>query len=90
MNDTIFTPSGLQQIGSTAQSIVAKASQFIQFALSQVVQLILSIALPLSLALLLMGVTLYFSHLNRRMGRDFIVLSVVLALLSQIFQVRSS
>ncbi|MDG6933171.1 MAG: hypothetical protein JRN68_00570 [Nitrososphaerota archaeon] len=75
------------QLGVTARSIVAAASGFIKFVLEQVVQLLLSIALPLSIAMLLLGITLYFTHLNRRMGRDFIVLSIVLALISQFFNI---
>lgn len=87
MNDTIFQQGMLQQMGSTAQNLVSTAIQLILFIIQQVVQMILKIAIPLSLFLFLIGLILYFSHLNRRMGRDFIVLSLALLIISQIVQI---
>jgi hypothetical protein len=72
------------QLGMTVRGIVAATSGFIKFVLRQDVQLLLIITLPLSVAMLLIGITLYFTHLNRRMSRHFIVLSMVLGLLSQL------
>jgi hypothetical protein len=86
VNESNFPPNGFLQINNTAQNIISFAIQTIEFVLREVVVVILRIALPLSLALFLFGLLLYFTHLNKRMGRDFIVLSLILILISQLIQ----
>lgn len=89
MNESILSLGGFLQINNTAQNIVSTVIQMIEFVLSQVALIILKIAIPLSLVLFLSGLLLYFSHLNRRMGRDFMVLSVILLLVSQLVHLES-
>jgi hypothetical protein len=86
VNESNFPLNGFLQVNNTAQNIISFAIQTIEFVLREVVLVILRVALPLSLALFLFGLLLYFTHLNRRMGRDFIVLSLILILISQLIQ----
>jgi hypothetical protein len=86
VNESNFPLNGFLQINNTAQNIISFTIQTIEFVLREVVLVILRVALPLSLALFLFGLLLYFTHLNRRMGRDFIVLSLILILISQLIQ----
>jgi hypothetical protein len=86
VNESNFPLNGFLQVNNTAQNIISFTIQTIEFVLREVVLVILRVALPLSLALFLFGLLLYFTHLNRRMGRDFIVLSLILILISQLIQ----
>jgi len=86
VNESIFPQNGFPQINNTPQNIISSIIQIIEFVLREVVLVILKVALPLSLALFLFGLLLYFTHLNRRMGRDFIVLSLILVLISELVQ----
>jgi len=86
VNESNFPLNGFLQVNNTAQNIISFAIQTIEFVLREVVLVILRVALPLSLALFLFGLLLYFTHLNRRMGRDFIVLSLILILIGQLIQ----
>ena len=86
MSGVPFDESGLQGLTDVAKNVVAGIAEFLKAILAQVAQLIVQISVPLALVLILTGSILYFSHLNRRLGRDFVILSVVLALVNQIFK----
>ena len=73
----------LDQIGGLAKEIVGTATQFVQQVLQGLTQLLVGVAVPLAVLSLLLGLILHFSHLNRRMGRDLVVLAVILAVVSQ-------
>jgi hypothetical protein len=86
MSGVPFDESGLQGLTDVAKSIVVGIADFLKAILAQITQLIVQISIPLALVLILTGSILYFSHLNRRLGRDFVILSIVLALVNQIFK----
>lgn len=86
MNETLFTDTGLRDLAELAKGAVTGISDFLRAILSQVSQLIVQISIPLAVTLLLTGAILYFSHLNRRLGRDFVLLSIILAIINQLFR----
>lgn len=69
-----------------AKNIIIGTADFLKAILAQIAQLIEEISIHLALVLILTGSTLYFSHLKRRLGRDFVTLSIILALVKQIFK----
>jgi hypothetical protein len=81
-----FSDSGLQGLTDLAKNIVTGIGDFLKVILAQIAQLVVQISIPLALVLLLTGSILYFSHLNRRLGRDFVILSIVLAIVDQVFK----
>jgi hypothetical protein len=86
MSGTPFDESGLQGLTDLAKNAVTDIADFLTAILTQVTQLIVQISIPLAIVLVLVGSILYFSHLNRRLGRDFVILSIILAVVSQIFK----
>jgi|GEM_PF-5047183 hypothetical protein len=86
MNETLFSGSELRDLADIAKDAVVGVGDFLKAVLGQVSTLIVQISMPLAVALLLCGVVLYFSHLNRRLGRDFVVLAIVLALINEVFR----
>jgi hypothetical protein len=86
MSGAQFDESGLQGLTDVAKNIVMGIADFLKAILAQMTQLIVQISIPLALVLILTGSILYFSHLNRRLGRDFVILSIVLAIVNQIFK----
>jgi hypothetical protein len=86
MSEAPFNESGLQGLSDLAKNAVAGIADFLKAVLEQVTLLIVQISIPLAVVLLLTGSILYFSHLNRRLGRDFVILSIILAIVNQIFK----
>ncbi len=69
-----------------AQNAVAGIAEFLKAILEEIISLVVQISIPLAVVLLLTGSILYFSHLNRRLGRDFVILSVILAIANQMLR----
>jgi len=69
-----------------AKSMVVGIADFLKVILAQITQLIAEISIPLTLVLILTGSILCFSQLNRRLSRDFVVLSMVLTIVNRIFK----
>ena len=86
MSGSPFNDTGLQGLTDLAKNVVAGIGDFLKAILAQITQLVVSISVPLALVLLLTGAILYFSHLNRRLGRDFVILSIVLAIVNEVFK----
>jgi hypothetical protein len=86
MSAAPFDESGLQGLSDLAKNAVAGIADFLKAILAQIISLIVQISIPLAIVLLLAGSILYFSHLNRRLGRDFVILSIILAIVNQIFR----
>jgi len=86
MSGTPFDDSGLQGLTDLAKNIVVGIADFLKVILAQIAQLIVKISIPLTLVLILTGTILYFCHLNRRLGRDSIILSILLAIVNQMFK----
>ncbi len=86
MSGSPFNDSGLQGLTDLAKNVVSGIGDFLNVILAQITQLVVQISVPLALVLLLTGAILYFSHLNRRLGRDFVILSIVLAIVDQVFK----
>ena len=86
MSGSPFDESGLQGLTDLAKNAVLGIADFLKAILAQVTILIVQISIPLAVVLLLTGSILYFSHLNRRLGRDFVILSILLAIVNQMFK----
>ena len=86
MSGAPFDESGLQGLTDLAKNAVAGIADFLKAILAQVTQLIVEVSIPLAVVLVLTGAILYFSHLNRRLGRDFVILSILLAIINQVFR----
>ncbi|HVP22866.1 MAG TPA: hypothetical protein VMS77_03005 [Conexivisphaerales archaeon] len=86
MSGAPFDESGLQGLTDLAKNAVAGIAGFLKAILAQVTQLIVEVSIPLAVVLVLTGAILYFSHLNRRLGRDFVILSILLAIINQVFR----
>ena len=81
-----FNDSALQGLSNLAQNAVAGIAEFLKAILEEIISLVVQISIPLAVVLLLTGSILYFSHLNRRLGRDFVILSVILAIANQMLR----
>jgi hypothetical protein len=86
MSGAPYNESGLQGLSDLAKNAVSGIADFLKAILEQITSLIVQISIPLAVVLLLTGSILYFSHLNRRLGRDFVILSIILAIVSQMFR----
>ncbi len=86
MSGVPFDDSGLQGLTDVAKNMVVGIADFLKVILAQITQLIAEISIPLALVLILTGSILYFSQLNRRLSRDFVVLSMVLTIVNRIFK----
>jgi hypothetical protein len=86
MSGAPFNDSALQGLSNLAQNAVAGIAEFLKAILEEVISLVVQISIPLAVVLLLTGSILYFSHLNRRLGRDFVILSIILAIANQMLR----
>ncbi len=86
MSGVPFDSSGLNGLTDLAKNVIVGVAGFLNAILAEITDLIVQISIPLAVVLVLTGSILYLSHLNRRLGRDFIILSVVLAIVNQIFK----
>jgi hypothetical protein len=86
MSGVPFDGSGLSGLTDLAKNVIAGVAEFLNAILAQITDLIVQISIPLAIVLLLTGSILYLSHLNRRLGRDFVVLSILLAIVNQMFR----
>jgi len=76
-------------VASTAQSVlqnlVNNATQFVVWTLNLLVKALLTILQPIAVVVLIIGVILWFTGLERRMGKRLVIGGLIIWLISLIY-----
>lgn len=76
-------PPDTNDIGSIIQQLAYQFSQLAKVLLSTVDQTVIDITRAAYVTVILLGVFLYFTRLERRLGKDLIKGGIILAILSE-------
>ena len=76
-------PLTLQDIGTVVQQMAQQFSSVMGSVLATIDSTVIDVSRMAYVTVLLLGVLLYFSHLDKRLGKDLIKGGVVLAVLAE-------